>query len=106
MSTEIRSPKLTQTSLESIKKNISKFNKNATDIINNSDVYEYNLKSDEDTDKKLIGFIIGDGYRTPEEVISKDGQSVELYSTIGILYKAVQELSTRVKQLEQEVQHE
>ena len=103
---EIRSPKLTQTSLESIKKNISKFNKNATDIINNSDVYEYNLKSDEDTDKKLIGFIIGDGYRTPEEVISKDGQSVEIYCTIGILYKAVQELSTRVKQLEQEVQHE
>lgn len=105
-STEIRSPKLTQTSLESIKKNISKFTRNAIDIINSSDVYEYNLKSDEDTDKKLIGFIIGDGYRTPEEVISKDGQSVELYSTIGILCKAVQELSTRVKQLEQEVQHE
>lgn len=101
--TEIITPKLTQTSLESIKKNISKFTKNATDIINNSDIYEYNLKSDEDTDKKMIGFVIGDNYKTPTEVISKEGQAVELYSAIGILWKAVQELSARVEQLEKEV---
>ena len=102
----ITTPSLTQTSLESIKKNISKFNKNAIDIINNSDIYEYNLKSDKDTDKKLIGFVIGDNYKTPNEVISKEGQAVELYSAIGILWKAVQELSARVEQLEKEVQHE
>lgn len=100
---EITTPKLTQTSLESIKKNISKFTKNSTDIINNSDIYEYNLKSDKDTDKKLIGFVIGDNYKTPSEVISKEGQAVELYSAIGILWKAVQELSARVEQLEKEV---
>ena len=102
----ITTPKLTQTSLESIKKNISKFTKNAIDIINNSDIYEYNLKSDKDEDKKMIGFIIGEGYRTPNEVISKEGQAVELYSAIGILWKAVQELSARLEQLEKEVQHE
>lgn len=104
--TEITTPKLTQTSLESIKKNINKFTKNATDIINNADIYEYNLKSDADEDKKLIGFVIGDNYRTPDEVISKEGQAVELYSAIGILWKAVQELSSRVEKLEKEVQHE
>lgn len=102
----ITTPKLTQTSFESIKKNINKFTKNATDIINNSDIYEYNLKSDKDEDKKMIGFVIGDNYRTPSEVISEEGQAVELYSAIGILWKAVQELSTRVEQLEKEVQHE
>ena len=100
---EITSPKLTQTSLESIKKNISKFTKNATDIINNSAIYEYNLKSDKDTDKKMIGFVIGDNYKTPNEAISKEGQGIELYSAIGILWKAVQELSDRVEQLEKEV---
>ena len=109
-SNQITTPKITcpdidQTSLESIKKNISKFTKKATDIINNSDIYEYNLKSDKDTDKKLIGFIIGDKYRTPKEVVSKDGQAVSLYSAIGILWKAVQELSTRIEQLEKEVHH-
>lgn len=102
----ITTPSLTQTSLESIKNNISKFTKNATDIINSSDIYEYNLKSDADADKKLIGFVIGDNYRTPDEVISKEGQGIELYSAIGILWKAVQELSARVEQLEKEVQHD
>lgn len=102
---EIKSPKLTQTSLEVIKKNINKFTKNATDIINKSDIYEYNLKSDKDTDKKLIGFIIGENYKTPSEVISKEGQAVELYSSIGILWKAVQEMSEEIKQLK-EVQHD
>ena len=103
---DIMTPKLTQTSLESIKKNITKFTKNATDIINNSDIYEYNLKSDKDEEKKMIGFVIGDKYRTPNEVIDKEGRAVELYSAIGILWKAVQELSARVEQLEKEVQHE
>lgn len=102
---EIRTPKLTQTSLESIKKNISKFTKKATDIINNSDIYEYNLKSDKDDDKKMIGFVIGDNYKTPNEVISKDGQAVSLYSAIGILWKAFQEQSKRIEQLEKEVRN-
>ena len=109
---QITTPKLTQTSLESIKKNISKFTKNATNIINNSDIYEYNLKSDKDTDKKLIGFIIGENYRTPDEVVSKDGQAVGLYSAIGILWKAFQEreaknekLEERIEQLDKEVRH-
>lgn len=102
----ITTPKLTQTSLESIKKNINKFTKDATAIINNSDIYEYNLKSDKDTDKKMIGFVIGENYKTPDEVIDKNGQAVSLYSAIGILWKAVQELSARVEELEKEVQHE
>ena len=102
----ITTPKLTQTSLESIKKNINKFTKKATDIINNSDIYEYNLKSDKDTDKKLIGFIIGENYKTPAEVIDKNEQAVSLYSAIGILWKSVQELSARVEQLEKEARDE
>ena len=99
-------PDVTPSSSEKIKKNITKLTKNATEIINNSDIYEYNLKTDEDTDRKLIGFVIGDKYRTPDEVLSKDGEAVRLYSITGILWKAVQELSARVEQLEKEVQHE
>ena len=102
-SSGITTPKLTQTSLETIKKNITKFTENATEIINNADIYEYNLNSDADTDKKMIGFVIGDKYKTPDEVIDKEGQAVSLYSAIGILWKAVQELSVRVEQLEKEV---
>lgn len=107
---QITTPLLTQTSLESIKKNINKFTKNATDIINNSDIYEYNLKSDKDEDEKLIGFVIGNNYKTPNEVIDKNGQAVSLYSAIGILWKGFQEqqatiekLEERIEQLEKEV---
>lgn len=99
---QITSPKITQTSLESIKKNINKFTKNATDIINKSDIYEYNLKFDADTDKKLIGFVIGDKYRTPDEVIDKNGEAVSLYSAIGILWKGFQEREEIIKQLKEE----
>lgn len=115
--TQIMSLHIQEYSLESIKKNITKFTKNAIDIINNADIYEYNLKSDKDTDKKLIGFVIGDKYRTPNEVIEKNGQAIELYSAIGILWKAFQQhikqqdkrisdLTTRLEKLEKEVQHE
>lgn len=103
----ITTPKLTQTSLESIKKNISKLDKNALDIISKSDIYEYNLKSEQDEDKKHVGFVIGEGYKTPQEVISKEGNSIELYSAIGILWKAMQEqqkenekLTKRIEELE------
>ena len=96
---EIRTPKLTQTSLESIKKNIEKFNKNAIEIIKNSDIYEYNLKSDKDTDKKMIGFIIGENYKTPNEVISKEGQAIGIYSMAGILWKAIQEQQQEIEDL-------
>lgn len=100
-SDQITTPKLNQTSLESIKKNINKFTQNATDIINNSDIYEYNLKSDKDEEKKMIGFVIGDNYKTPDEVISRDGQAVGLYSAIGILWKGFQEQEEEIKQLQE-----
>ena len=101
---QITTPLLTQTSLESIKKNINKFTKKATDIINKADIYEYNLKSDADTDKKLIGFVIGDNYKTPNEVIDKNGQAVSLYSAIGILWKGFQEQQAKVEKLEERVE--
>ena len=60
------------------------------------------MKSDKDEDKKMIGFIIGEGYRTPDEVIDKDGQAVSLYSAIGILWKGFQEREEIIKQLKEE----
>lgn len=99
----ITTPSLTQTSLESIKKNIEKTNVNALELIKNSDVYEYNLKTEEDTDKKHIGFVIGDKYNTPKEVIANSGEGIDTYSMSSIMWKAIQELTAKVEQLEKEV---
>ena len=100
--TGITTPTLTQTSLESIKKNFEKV-ENATSIVKNSEVYKYNLKTEEDTDKKHYGFVIGENYNTPNEVISKKGDGIDTYSMCSILWKAVQEQQEQIETLQQEI---
>lgn len=93
-------------SLQSIKKNITKFNKNAVNIVKEAELYEFNYRKENDTDKKHIGFVIGDEdekYKTPVELISKSKDGIDAYSMVSVLWKAVQELSARVEQLEKEV---
>lgn len=99
--------KLTQTSLAERKKNIEKLKDNAIDIIKNIDIYKYNLKSENDTDKKHIGFVIGDDYKYSEEVTSLDNKGVDNYSFTSLCCKAIQEqqevielLLTKLKEME------
>lgn len=100
---EIRTPKLTQTSLESQKKNIDKMKDNAIDIIKEIDIYKYNLKSEKDTDKKHIGFVIGDNYKYSKEVTSIDNKGVDNYSFTSLCCKAIQELLEKNEKLEQRI---
>ena len=99
----IETPKVNQTSLESIKKNIKKYEKNASEIIKNSDIYEYNLKSEKDTDKKQIGFIIGKNYRTPDEITNQENTAIVLYSAIGLLWKSNQEQQKEIESLKERI---
>lgn len=98
----ITTPTLTQTSLESIKKNLKKF-QNGLSLITNADIYTYNLKSESNTDKKHIGLIIGDKYNTPNEVISKDEQGIDLYAMISVAWQSIKELNKRIEQLEETI---
>ena len=99
----IITPSVQQTSLESIKKNISHYNENALETILNSDIYSYNLKTEKDTDKKHIGFVIGDKYKTPKEIMNNEENAIELYSAIGILWKGIQEQQKKIEELENKV---
>lgn len=106
----IRTPTLTQTSKESKKKNITKYNEKALDIVKDSEIYTYNFKGENDEDKKHIGFVIGDAggnYKTPEQVISNDREGIENYSMTSILWKAFQEYITekdeQIEQLQKEI---
>lgn len=104
--TAIFTPNLTQTSKESVKKNIVEYNEKALDIVKDSTIYEYNFKSERDGDKKHIGFVIGDKggeYKTPEQVISNDREGIESYSMTSILWKAVQEQQELIEQLQNEI---
>ena len=86
-------------SLEKYKTNIKKA-PSSLEKVKNSEVYIYNLKAEKDGENKHYGFVIGDKYKTPKEVISKNGDGIDTYSMCSILWKAVQELTQKVESLE------
>lgn len=96
---------LSQTSLEELKKNISCVS-NLLNVVKESDIYTYNLKYEKNTDKKHYGFVIGDKYNTPNEVISGSGRGIDTYSMISVLWQAVKELTEKVEKLENEQKEE
>lgn len=101
---QIRTPKLTQTSLAEQKKNFKRMKDNAIDIIKNIDIYNYNLKSEKDTDKKHIGFVIGEGYNYSKEVTSENNDGVDIYSFTSLCCKAIQEQQKIIEQLQKDVE--
>lgn len=85
-------------SLEEYKENIEKWDFDALNqIANETDLYSFNYKSDKNKETKH-GLIIGEGYKTPKELIS--GDSVNLYAMITWAFRAIQQLTTRVEELE------
>ena len=97
----------TYNSKESIKKNIKLYDKRALELIKNSEIYEYNYKSEKDTDKKHIGFVIADeggNYKTPEEVMSAERDGIEQYNMTSILWKAVQEQQKEIEELKKRLE--
>lgn len=100
---EVSAYKFTQISLEKYKKNFEKLQDNALNILKTIDIYKYNLKNEQDTDKKHIGFVIGDNFNYSKEVTSLDNQGVDNYSFTSLCCKAIQELSTKVEELQKEI---
>lgn len=94
---EIVTPKLTQTSLAKHKKNFEKL-QDALEILKQIDIYKYNLKGEEDSTKKHIGFVIGDKYNYSKEVTSNKNDGVDLYSFVSVCCKAIQEQQEQIEQ--------
>lgn len=88
-------------SLASKKKNFEYFNK-GLELINNSDFYLYNFKTENDDDRKHIGLVIGKGYKTPLEFINSDEIGIELYSLVSACGDAIKTLNKKIEKLEKE----
>ena len=106
----VRATGFVNNSKESLKKDIEKYNDIALEIIKESEIYQYHFQKEDDTDKKHLGFVIGDlggEYKTPNEVISQDGEGIDTYNMTSILWKAFQEYiektDAKIAQLEQEI---
>lgn len=90
---------VTHSSSEKFKKNINKEN-NCLDILNKCDVYNYLFREEEDNSKKHIGLIIGEKYNTPLEVIHSNGEAIDLFNMVGVMWGAIKELNEKVERLE------
>lgn len=101
---EISAQKINQSSLEEKKKNFEKMQDNALEIINGIDIYRYNLKTENDKDKKHIGFVIGDKYNYSKEVTSLDNTGVDTYSFVSLCCKAIQELHAQIGNMHKEIE--
>ena len=98
----ITTPTVTQTSLKESKKNFEKLN-NALEIIKDTDIYKYNLKYENDDDKKHIGFVIGDDFKYSKEITSLNNDGVDIYSMISVCFKAIQEQQMIIEKLENKI---
>ena len=96
----ITTPTLTQTSLATSKKNFEKL-ENALEIISNTDIYKYHLKSQNDDDKKHIGFVIGNKFNYSKDITSEKNDGVDIYSMVSVCLQAIKELNNKIENLEE-----
>ena len=64
----------------------------------NTDVYFFEYKSH--PDYRMQGFVIGEGYRLSPKVLTADGESINLYASLGVLWGGVQAAVKRIEELE------
>lgn len=84
-----------QSSSRTLKTNIEQLEISGLDLLSQVNVVKFNYLND--LENKRIGFIAED---TPIELSTKEQNVMDTNSTIGILIKAVQELTDKVKELE------
>lgn len=97
---------VTQTSLEKNKKNFEKLD-NALEEIKKTDIYRYNLKSENDNYKKHLGFVIGENYNYSHLItaIDDDGKEigVDNYSMTSLCLQAIKEQQEIIEKLENRI---
>ena len=102
----IKTPILTQTSLEEKKKNFEKLTlEEAIEILNDTDIYKYNLKSQDNDKKKHIGFVIGNSFNYSNKITSENNDGVDNYSMTSVLYPIVKEQQKQIEELKQRIEN-
>lgn len=99
----LRCVSLIQSSKEELKKNIEKLD-NGLDIIKNIDIYKYNFKTENDTDKKHIGFVIGKDKKYSKEVTNNHNDGADIYSFVSVCCKAIQEQQEIIENLQSRIE--
>ena len=83
--------------LAKFKTNIKPFNKSGIELINSLDIVTFD-RNDSNI-KNKIGIIADD---SPSEILNEDHDAVDLYKTVFVLAKSIQELNAKIKELEKQ----
>ena len=90
-------------SLAEKKKDFEKL-ENALDIIKSTDIYKFHYKNERQK-KKHIGLVIGDKFNYSKELTNEKNDSVDLYSMIGVCFKAIQEQQEEIEKLKEMIKN-
>lgn len=90
-----------ESSLRKYKTNIKPYKESALEVLKNIDIVTFD-RTDSGI-KNKIGVIADD---SPSEILNEELNAVDLYKTVFVLTKAVQELQEEIKQLKQQVEAE
>ena len=93
---------LTQTSLKESKKNFEKYS-GALNEIKKIDIYKYNLKDENDNDKKHLGFVIGDDFNYSQLVTSPQNNGVDNYSFTSLCLQAIKEQQKVIENMQKQI---
>lgn len=100
ISGDVSGRSFTATSARKYKKDIEPTKYNAIDEINKINIVDFYFKTDENNENPKVGFIADDTepiFSTPKK------DAMDLYNCVGMLLKAVQELSEENKKLKREI---
>ena len=84
----VTAPAFYEGSLKSLKKNIKTFDKSGLDLVGDLNIVTFDRK--DESAKNKIGIIADD---SPKEFLSEELDAVDLYKTVFIQAKAIQELT-------------
>lgn len=79
---------------------------NALSAIQNTDVYYFNYKDDnvKRSDAQKVGFVIGAGYNLDSRLLNKSGDAIDIYSAIGLNWRATQQLYEKFKKQQDKIE--
>jgi len=86
-------------SLRKLKKNLSPFNNSALALVDSLDIYTFDYK-EENKGVDQIGIMADD---SPDEFLTEERDAVNLYKTLFVQAKAIQELNSKVSKQEDKI---
>jgi hypothetical protein len=102
----LRYTTMSQTSLENLKKNFRELG-DVMDVVKHFKIYSYNFVDEKDSERRHYGFVIptneNSPFETPEQVIAKGDEGIDVYAMCSILWRAVQQQQEEIEKLKKKI---